>query len=160
MSGRPKIKRDRIVAQDVMIASSTPDIELLVRNKKLPETQASEETTLIFAHGATLPNEAGFDLALGGYSWMDVMALQGFDAWFVNVRGYGGSTRPPAMSRPAEEAPPFARTAEAAEDFGRGVAHVLEVRKLQRLSVIDAPGMDRIQATVSVAASTSPADGR
>jgi len=49
---------------------------------------------LLYVHGATYPSETAFDLPLGGRSMMDYIAQQGWDVYLVDVRGYGGSTRP------------------------------------------------------------------
>ena len=47
----------------------------------------------------TYPSETAFDLPLGGRSMMDYIALQGWDVYLFDVRGYGGSTRPPEMEK-------------------------------------------------------------
>src|SRR5262245_18847664 len=85
------------------IPSDTPGIELYVRNKR-PADMGSfpPERIVLFVHGATYPSEAGFDLALDGFSWMDYVACRGFDVYLVDLRGYGASTRPPEMAEPAE----------------------------------------------------------
>ena len=58
---------------------------------------------LLFVHGATYPAESAFDLKLNGLSWMDYIARRGYDVYLVDLRGYGRSTRPPEMSRPAKD---------------------------------------------------------
>jgi pimeloyl-ACP methyl ester carboxylesterase len=94
------------------------------------------EKTLLFVHGATYPAETAFDLALGGLSWMDYIARNGYDVWLVDVRGYGRSTRPPAMDQPASANPPFATTEEAVRDVGAAVDHILKLRGIPRLNLL------------------------
>jgi len=62
--------------------------------------------------------EGHFDLTVGNAHHIkavpgrktDWIAERGFDAWLVDVCGYGLSTRPPEMDRPAAENPPAVRT--------------------------------------------------
>src|SRR5258706_5743566 len=90
---------------------SDPGISVYVRNKRLAGMTAfSPEKTVLYVHGATYPSETAFDLQLDGISWMDYIARAGYDVWLVDVRGYGGSTRPAAMDQPANANPPFATT--------------------------------------------------
>ena len=71
---------------------------------------------LLLVHGLTYPGSASFDLLLGGRSWMDHLAGRGFDAWSVDIRGYGGSTRPSALDQPPESNPPQVDAAAGAAD--------------------------------------------
>ena len=64
-------------------------------------------------HGATYPAETAFDLPIEGVSMMDLFAQQGYDVYLVDVRGYGGSTRPPEMSKPASENKPIVTTGDS-----------------------------------------------
>ena len=51
-----------------------------------------------------------------GVSWLDYIARQGNDVYLLDVRGYGGSTRPVQMSQPAAESASFAGIEEAMRD--------------------------------------------
>lgn len=126
-----------LVAESYLIPSKDPGIQLYVRNKR-PEgmTRFSAEKTLLYVHGSTYPSETAFDLPLGGLSWMDFIARQGWDVYLVDLRGYGGSTRPPEMSRPASENEPIVTTDVAVRDVGAAVDHILERRKISRLSLL------------------------
>ena len=96
----------------------------------------SAERTVIYVNGATQASEATFDLQLDGYSWMDYLAGRGFDVYLVDLRGYGGSSRPPEMNQPAADNSPIVRTDTAVKDLGSAIDHVLARRKLQSLDVI------------------------
>jgi pimeloyl-ACP methyl ester carboxylesterase len=93
------------------IPAADPGIELYLRNKHPAGVESFPgEKILLFVHGATDPAETAFDLPLGGHSMMEMIAERGWDVWLVDVRGYGGSTRPPEMDQPADQGKPFADT--------------------------------------------------
>src|SRR5215467_638202 len=98
----------KLETESYTIPSADRDIELYIRNKHpAGVTSFSADKILLFVHGATYPAETTFDLPLGGRSMMDYIAQQGWDVYLVDVRGYGGSTRPPEMDKPATEGRPF-----------------------------------------------------
>lgn len=125
-----------IVKEDFRIQSDTPGIELLVRNKRLASIESfSAERTILIVHGATYPIESLFDVALDGFTFLDFLASHGYDVYAVNVRGYGGSTRPPEMEQPADHNPPLVRTETAVRDFGTAVDFILKRKKLSKINV-------------------------
>src|SRR5690242_16563974 len=114
-----------LVMHEALVASELPGVSLYVREKHPADmTRFTPERTVLFVHGATYPAETAFDLALGGFSWMDFIARRGFDVFLVDVRGYGRSSRPAAMDAAPEANPPFATTAEARADVGAAVAYI------------------------------------
>jgi pimeloyl-ACP methyl ester carboxylesterase len=54
----------------------------------------------LFVHGAGTPAEVSFDVPYQDYSWMAYLAHAGFDAFSVDMTGYGRSTRPAPMNDP------------------------------------------------------------
>lgn len=54
----------------------------------------------IFVHGAGTPAEVAFDVPYQDYSWMAYLAHAGFDAFSMDMTGYGRSTRPTPMNDP------------------------------------------------------------
>jgi pimeloyl-ACP methyl ester carboxylesterase len=126
-----------LVTESYHIPSTDAGIELYVRNKHPAEVATyTADRVLLYVHGATYPAETAFDLPLDQVSMMDYIAWQGFDVWLVDVRGYGGSTRPPAMEQPPENNPPFADTEDAARDVGSAVEHILAKRHIDKLNLM------------------------
>ncbi len=52
----------------------------------------------LFVHGAGTPAEVAFDVPYQDYSWMAYLAHAGFDAFSMDMTGYGRSTRPTPMN--------------------------------------------------------------
>ena len=114
-----------------------PAIRIYVRNKHLAGmSHFTPEKTVLYVHGATYPAETSFDLPLEGLSWMDYIAGRGYDVYLMDVRGYGGSTRPSEMDAPAGRNAPIADTETAVRDIGAVVDHILARRHLQKLDLL------------------------
>src|SRR5690349_13387914 len=91
----------QLVMEEIMVPSE-PGIELYVRNKRPANMTAFRpERTVLYVHGATYPASTAFDLKLDGLSWMDYIAARGYDVYLIDLRGYGGSTRPKEMAQDA-----------------------------------------------------------
>src|SRR5438874_10482633 len=127
----------KLVTDSYMIPSRDPGIQLHVRNKR-PEgmIQFSPEKTLLYVHGTSQAASSTFDLPLDGLSWMDYIAQHGYDVYLIDLRGYGRSTRPPEMEKPASENPPIVRTDVAVKDVEAAVDHILARRGLTKLNLM------------------------
>jgi pimeloyl-ACP methyl ester carboxylesterase len=136
-----------LAVEDFMIPAADAGIELHLRNRRPADMRSFRaERTVLFVHGATTPCETGFDLELDGLSWMQYIARRGYDVWFVNVRGYGRSTRPAAMQAPAADNPPQVRTETAAADVAAAVDFILRRRGIAQLNLIGHSWGTRIMA--------------
>ena len=123
--------------EEFMVPSGDPGIELYVRNKHPAGiSQFPASKVLLYVHGATYPAETAFDLQLNGMSWMDYMAQRGYDVYLVDVRGYGRSTRPPEMAKPAMDNAPLVRTATAVKDVGAAVDFILKRRAINKINLL------------------------
>jgi pimeloyl-ACP methyl ester carboxylesterase len=87
-------------------------------------------------HGATYSSGSLFDVPLDGLSFMDHLAAQGYDVFALDVRGYGGSTRPPEMDTPAQDSEPLVRTDIGVRDLTSAVEHILKRRSIPRLNLV------------------------
>jgi pimeloyl-ACP methyl ester carboxylesterase len=107
---------ERILTIDhfVRTQSSVPAIsgqptQLYVRERVHAGTLARgsrlADRVVLFVHGAGTPAEVAFDPPYQDYSWMAYLAEAGFDAFSVDMTGYGRSTRPAAMNDPCNLAP-------------------------------------------------------
>src|SRR3954462_16013206 len=94
----------KMVMEEFMIPSGDPGISLYVRNKH-PEgmSRVRSERIVLYVNGATVPAGSAFARQLGGFPGMDAIATRGYDVHLVETRGYGKSTRPPEMDKPAAE---------------------------------------------------------
>jgi pimeloyl-ACP methyl ester carboxylesterase len=127
----------KFVTESTLIPSVDAGIQLYVREKRPADlTQFHADRVLLYVSGATYPAETMFDLPLGGVSMMEWIAQRGWDVWLVDVRGYGGSTRPPEMDRPAQENRPIVDTATAARDVGSAVAHIMQKRGVPKINLM------------------------
>jgi len=127
---------NQLVTEEMMVPSE-PGIEIYLRNKRPADMRAFRpERTLLFVHGSTYPAHTGFDVPLGGQSWMEYIASRGYDTYCLDVRGYGRSTRPKAMAEPAQNNPPVARTPEAVKDITAVLNAILKLRDIPRLNLL------------------------
>ena len=127
----------KLEVESYLIPSADPGIQLYIRNKHpAGVTSYSADKILLYVHGATYPAETAFDLPLNGRSMMDYVAQHGFDVYLVDVRGYGGSTRPPEMEKPAAENGPIVDTTVAVKDVGAAVSHILQKRGVTKINLM------------------------
>jgi pimeloyl-ACP methyl ester carboxylesterase len=126
----PSLADAQMVATETfMVPAADPGIDLYVRNKHLEGLASFPNVRVVlFVHGATYPSESVFDIDLPGGSWAGHVSRKGYDVHLVDVRGYGGSTRSPAMERPPSENPAFATTADAVNDVRATVDFILKRR--------------------------------
>lgn len=127
-----------VTVADHLISGVVPGVEIHVRNKRLQSLDSpDEEKVVVFIHGATYPGSVAFDHAMfGGGSWLDYLALHGFDTYLFDVRGYGRSSRPPLRSGGAARNLPYARTPEALADLGTVVDFVRERTQVSKVNLI------------------------
>ena len=108
-----------ISASDFVIPGKETGVSIHVRNKRLAGDRAvDDQHVVVFVHGATYAGSVAFDHPMfGGGSWLDYIALHGFDAYLFDVRGYGRSSRPIESGDRAWHGVPYARTPEAIADL-------------------------------------------
>ena len=123
-----------IASEDHRVDSGLDRLSVFVRNKR--PAAGSSRPPVLFVHGATYPSSVVFDYPVEGLSWMDWMAARGFDAWCVDLPGYGMSDRPAALSQAAEANPPTVRTADAEAAVVRVAEFILGRRRASRLSLV------------------------
>ncbi|MBC7908157.1 MAG: alpha/beta hydrolase [Rhodospirillaceae bacterium] len=126
-----------VVTEEFTISAKDDGINLYLLNKHPAEYYyGKSDHTVLFIHGATFPGSATFDLPLEGASWMEWMAKRGYDVYSLDIRGYGKSTRPPAMGQPADANPPAVDGATALRDVSKAVDFILSRRSLDKLVLV------------------------
>ena len=119
------------------IDSSDAGIQLQLRNRHpARQSKFAADRVVLFVHGATFPIASAFDVDLPGGSWMNYVAEHGYDVYGVDVRGYGGSTRPKAMDGDPKAAAPIAVTRDAVNDVAAAVNYILKRRGITQLNLI------------------------
>jgi pimeloyl-ACP methyl ester carboxylesterase len=139
---------NKVVAEDLKVPYGS-DAQMYVRHKR-PDglTKFSSDRIAIMVHGATYPATA-FDLQFAGTSWMDYMAERGFDVYAFDLPGYGRSTRPASMDQPADQNPPFMRTADAVKALDAVVDFVRSRNGVESVNLIGWSWGTAITATYS-----------
>jgi len=110
--------------------------KISVREKYDDRYKFNEKNILLFVHGATYPFEAGFDLPIAGYSWMEYMAGHGFDVFALNIEGYGRSARPPEMDLSPTESKPLCKSDVAVHDINQVVNFILKMREVKKINIL------------------------
>lgn len=128
----------KVIQQDHYIDALDYGIKLHLREKRLesPDGLFPEERVVLFVHGATFPSVAGFDLPVSGYSWLEFAARHGFIAYALDIRGYGGSTRPREMDKPPLHNPPVVRAEVAVQDISAAVDHLRSKHGLEKINLV------------------------
>lgn len=126
-----------LLTEDLMIESDTSGIRLHLRHKRLAKGMENKaETTLLLVHGATFASGSLFDVPFEGVSLLDLAVTRGYDVYALDIRGYGGSTRPFEMERPAEENSPIVRTETAVRDLHAAVLYLLDKLKIEQVNLM------------------------
>ena len=134
---RARADEPKIETESYLIPSADPGIALYIRNKHpAGVTSFAPDKILLYVHGATYPAETSFDLPLNGRSMMDYIAQHGFDVYLVDIRGYGGSTKPPEMNEPPADNKPIVDTPTAARDVAAAVDHILQKRGVAKIDLM------------------------
>jgi alpha-beta hydrolase superfamily lysophospholipase len=111
-----------LIARQHRVPSRSADwLTLALHEKHRADiTPATAAGVVLFVHGATLSSVL-HDIPVPGRSWVEDLAHAGFIVFALDVRGYGGSTRPTSFASPPDGNPPFARAAEVIHDIDDAV---------------------------------------
>src|SRR5262249_42078893 len=99
-----------------------PGITLFVREVRAPGRDGGVPVLLV--HGARVPGVASCALPAPGGSLAADLATAGHRVFVMDVRGYGGSTRPPGMDAAPEHRAPLVRSDEAVRDLASVAAWI------------------------------------
>ena len=115
---KPECQFTDLAREELHIDSDTPGISLFMFRVR---SFGKRRGAVLLLHGAGSPASALWDIDVEDYSVMRRLACAGFDAYAVDVRGFGGSTWPPPLLAPAEGQPPAVRAADVMPDVAAAV---------------------------------------
>lgn len=111
------------VARTSFTVASEPGIEIAIRAVAARDATPVGDPVVLL-HGARVPGIPSFDLAVDGGSLAADLAEAGLAVYIVDLRGYGASTRPAAMSEPRRTARPLVRSGAAVRDLAAAIGAI------------------------------------
>lgn len=109
------------VVRTELTVDSEPGVAIAMRRVALAE--GATRAPVLLVHGAGVGG-AAFDLPVPGYSLAEDLARAGHPTYAINVRGWGGSTRPAALDAPPERGAPAATSDVVMRDLAAAVAWI------------------------------------
>jgi pimeloyl-ACP methyl ester carboxylesterase len=120
------------------------------------DTKPLAGRVVLFIHGGYVPSTLAFDVPSRDYSWMNVLARAGYDAFAMDLTGYGHSTRPlmddpcnleprqqtvlipRTLQQPCPNKYPFelVNTDSETADIGAVVDYIRKLRGVDRVTLI------------------------
>ena len=125
----------RLSRQEFTVPSDA-GIELFVREVRGAAEPGRAALPVLLLHGARVPGVPSFDLAVPGGSLAADLAEAGHAVYVMDARGYGGSTRPPAMEEPPAAHPPLVRSPDVVRDSAAVVEWVCQWAGAARLALL------------------------
>lgn len=123
------------VATERLVPGGDSGVMLNLDQKKLATlSPVPEGKVVLFLEPFGVPTAKAFDVP--GLSWMDSLSKAGYDTWALDVRGFGKSTRAPAMDQPPMANPPMTSTAEAVRDVDAAVRYITAQRGVTKVSLV------------------------
>lgn len=122
------------VVRTAISVPSDPGVEIFVR-EVIAIGNAQQLPPVVLVHGGGPGGLASFDLPVPGYSLAEDFAAAGYATYVMDVRGWGASTRPPALDAPASENPPAVTCDEAARDIGAVIDAIRDRRHTERVAI-------------------------
>jgi pimeloyl-ACP methyl ester carboxylesterase len=113
---------------------SDPGVDIFVREAIVPGRDLG--VPLVLVHGGGGGGVASFDVPVPGYSLLADLAGAGHPVYALDVRGWGRSTRPPALAEPPAANPPAVRSEEVVRDIAAVVDAVRARRQAERVALL------------------------
>jgi Lysophospholipase len=123
--------------KDFYIESCFDKQHLFIREIKLKANKnVNKPAPVLLIHGARVPAIGSFDLPVAGGSLAEELAKAGIDTYLLDLRGYGQSTRPTAMSQPAAQSTPLIRTDSAVADIACAINHIMQLSASSKVNLL------------------------
>jgi pimeloyl-ACP methyl ester carboxylesterase len=124
----------QILRQDFHVQSDD-GMQLYVREVSASPNSQTLPKPILLLHGARVGGVASFDLPVAGGSLAADLAERGFDVFVMDVRGYGGSTKPAEMEEPPVAHEPLVRSNQAVRDIAAVVDAIRQRRHVSRVAL-------------------------
>ena len=111
-------------------------ITIAIREVKPVATPDTPATPIILLHGTRIPGISEYDLPVENGSFAADLARRGHVCFIPDARGYGGSDRPEAMSRPPGDSRPLARGLEIVRDVDAAVDALRAATSTERVALM------------------------
>lgn len=111
-------------------------VNIAIREVRPVIGDAQNGTPIVLFHGTRIPGISEYDLPVANGSLAEDLARRGHVCFIPDARGYGGSDRPAAMSRPPEESRPLARGLEITRDVDAAVDALRAATGLERVALM------------------------
>lgn len=135
-AGYPASGAPQAIARQDHRVPSDPDNELFLREVLNDDADVRQRTPVILVHGARVSSVRSFDLPVANGSLAADLARAGHAVYVMDVRGYGGSTRPSAMDGPRNASRPLGRSPVAVRDIGAVVDWVRATREVDSVALL------------------------
>lgn len=126
-----KIDRDLVT----VTVPDEPSVALNIRVRRIAGRETNPDRLVLFVHGATLASYL-WDVARPGLSMLDHVAARGWFVAALDIRGYGASSKPAAMTGDPLDHPPFAPASVAIRDIDAAVDHLRARTGAKRIKLI------------------------
>ncbi|MGL6234656.1 MAG: alpha/beta fold hydrolase [Segniliparus sp.] len=117
---------DGLVREDFSVASD-PNVDIGVRKISAPGESGSP---VLLLHGARVSGIPSFDLPVADGSFAGSLARHGHTVYIMDARGYGSSSRPAEMLKPAIANQPLVRSDAVVRDISAVVDYVVPGGKI------------------------------
>lgn len=125
-----------MVEEHFVQSSKNPWLKLYVRERRPAGSNPGEiKKAVLLVHGTFHPG-SNFDSSATRYSWLDYHARRGYAAYYLDLRGYGKSSRPPLDLSDPKQNQPFCKAEEAVEDIAEVVDFIRKRTAAQRVDLI------------------------
>ena len=125
---------ERLEKTELRIPGGAPGVRLFMM--QIPSAQKRRRGAVVLVHGAGSGGSAIWDLRHSDYSVMRRLACEGFDAYSVDLSGFGGSTMPASLRANKDAGPPAVRARDAVKDLEAAVRHALKKSGTARVDLV------------------------